>query len=55
MAEGERKGERKVFGWGKGRENRGGGVFSTDLPFKRKKFSPQFREKTREKGGREWV
>ena len=55
MTEGEGKGERKVFGWGRRRENGGGGVFSTDPPFKRKKFSPQFREKTRDKSGREWV
>ena len=32
-------------------ENGGGGVFSPGPPFKRKKFSPQFEEKTREKSG----
>ena len=29
----------------------GGGVFSRGPPFKKKKFSPQFKEKTRQKSG----
>ena len=39
-----------VFGWGgEGGEDRGGEVFSLGPPFKRKKFSLQFEDKTREK------
>ena len=53
MIEWERKGERRVFSWGE--ENGGGRVFSSSPPFKRKKFSPQFRKKLERKVGREWV
>ena len=57
MIEGEKKGETSclVFFFFGGVGKWGGVVFSTGPPFKRKKFSPQFREKTREKSGREWV
>ena len=51
MIEWERKGERRVFSWGE--ENGGGRVFSSSPPFKRKKFSPQFRKKLERKVGRE--
>ena len=50
MIEGDRK-EVRMSVWLEEKKMGSGGVFSLGPPFKRKKFSPQFGKKTREKSG----